>query len=542
MNQSGWWAFSRMVCGRGGWLVAVAVFWVCILRNVELPGLYMDAINPDYLAARWLNPGLSNPVWLIPGRPLPLLGNLYHGMQTLYAGLLTYGVLGTSVTSVRVAQALFGAFIVLFVWLALRRATTKPAIAAAMAVALATDMAFLGSFRTQAYIILAGQAWMMLGFYLAMRSVRDESPQRWVLPLSGACMGLAVYGYFVFLFFLPPIMALVALGPGSRGGFRRVVHWGAGFVVGMLPYVIGYIELAVAVGGVGPFIEWMRNSLGALKPTEGSVSYLAGLGSAWSNGRMGLAGTGNELMMLNEQVSASLIGWRTGLAGLATVICVLGAWVDWRANPRLARILLASAALPVSYVLCAGWFGSRLWVHHFTVLVAVSYLLLGLATYWLVARLPDRRWLKGIGVAILGVLLTVNVVQQNRVHAGLVATGGVGMSTDALTAMARSALTEKDRAVWFFPDWGFFMPFAFLTGNKVRYENEFTDDALARHAGSGREVRVAFWKREDQERHREVLERNGMKDVRLYSIDRRDGQPGLYVLTGSRTAGAAPVR
>ena len=522
---------------RGPWgcVIALAVFWVCILRNAELPGLYMDAINPDYLVARWLNPGLANPVWVMPGPSLPLLGNLYHGTQTMFIGLLTYGVLGTSVVSARVAQAIFGAAIVLLTWLILRRAAKRPLLAMVVATALATDMAFIGSFRTQAYIILAGQAWMMLALYLAMRSSQQEQPSPWSSLLSGVSMGLAVYGYFVFLFFLLPIAALAILGGGRNGAGRRACLWALGFVIGMLPYVIGYVWLAVDVGGIGPFVEWMRGALAGLKPTSGSSSYLAGLASAVQNARLGLTGSGNEIMMIGESVSSGFAILRVGMTLLATAVCLVGAWLDWRRTPREARLLAAFAMLPLVYVLAAAWFGSRLWVHHFTVLVAVEYLTVGMAAAWLGGQGGKLRWQQWTGAVLAVVLLVVNVVQQNRVHAQLVRTGGVGMSTDALPALARAALTEKNSSVWFFPDWGFFMPFMFLTGNQVPYENELTADSLRRHLGGRRGVRVAFWKEEDQQRHRKLLEANGIGDIRLYRMDRRDGQPALYVLSGQET-------
>ena len=47
----------------------------------------MDAINPDYLVGRWLNPELQNPAWTLPGPELPLLGNLYQINPTSQKGL-----------------------------------------------------------------------------------------------------------------------------------------------------------------------------------------------------------------------------------------------------------------------------------------------------------------------------------------------------------------------------------------------------------------------------------------------------------------------
>lgn len=520
--------------GAWGWLVALAVFWLCVLRNVELPGLYMDAINPDYLFARWWNPELKNPVWVLPTGPVPLLGNLYHGMQTLYVGALAYGLLGTSVVSVRATHAMYGSLIVLLIWLILRRVSGRPMLATVLAVSLATDMAFIGSFRTQAYIILAGQVWMLLALWLALRSMQDAKLSCWPLLLSGMGMGLAAYGYFVLLFFVPPVAALATLGPGRQKMGQRLLLWCAGFVAGMLPYVVGYIELLVALGGVAPLVDWMRNTLGTLKPTVGRESYWVGLGHVLDFARWGLVGLGNEYIMLNELVSAPLVAWRAVCVAIAGAVCLFGSWLEWRTRPGLAKALLACAALPVIYIGLAAGFGSRLGVHHFMVLVALGYLLLGLAVYWLALRLPHERGWRVVSVLLAAVLLVVNIAQQNRVQGRLVATGGVGMSTDALTALARTALTEREHAVWFFPEWGFFMPFAFLTANQVLYENELTVVALKRLVVSGKDVRVAFWQEDQQAIYRGVLEQADIRDIQLHRMYRRDGQVALYVLSGSR--------
>jgi hypothetical protein len=528
-------AALRALHGPVGLSVALAVFCVCALRNLELPGLYMDAINPDYLVARWLHPALDNPVWVLPGPKLPILGNLYHGTQTLWLGLLTYGVLGTSVASARLTHALFGAIIVLLAWLILRRATGRPLLALALAIGLATDMAFLGSFRTQAYIILAGQVWMMCGAYLAIRATQAQGTSLRTLVLCGVSMGLAVYGYFVFLFFVPPLAWLAIFGAGKEGAMRRSAAWVAGFAFGMLPYFVGYAGLMYAVGGLGPFVEWMRNALTGLKPGGGSPDYLSGLASAFSNARLGLAGVGNELMMTNQAISTSHAVSKPILAVASMTVCLVGAWREWRRDPRSARVLLALALLPVVYVLLAACFGARMWVHHFTVLVAVGYLVLGLALHWLSIRLGVGNWQHPAFVALLLLpLLAVNVSQQNRVHAALVRTGGTGMSSDALAVLSRTALAEKDRTVWFFPEWGFFMPFAFLTGNRVSYELDLTPDLLRKHLGSRPDVRVAFWKERDRARYLKVLQENGIADIRDEFLNQRDGEPVLHVLAGQR--------
>jgi len=112
------------------------------------------------------------------------------------------------------------------------------------------------------------------------------------------------------------------------------------------------------------------------------------------------------------------------------------------------------------------------------------------------------------------------------------------MSTDALSALAREALTERGDVVWYFPDWGFFMPFAFLTGNQVPYQLALNPEALEHQRGKYGKLRVALWNQADQESYERFLREQGVQDVRTSVMLRRDGQPAFYVLEG-RLDGAA---
>ena len=517
-------------------LIALSLFWVCALRHVEVPGLYMDAINPDYLAARWLHPGIANPVWTLPGPDLPLLGNLYHGTQNLYFGLLTYGVFGTSVFSARLTHALFGAAIVALLYVATRRATGRPWLALLAALGLATDMAFIGSFRTQSYIVLGGQVWMLAAFYFALGALRESEARVGELMASGACIGLAAYGYFVHLFFVPVIAALAVLGPGTKGMSRRATFWSLGFIAGMLPYVVGYAWAIVELGGLGPFLEWLQAALAGLKPMHGSPSYLAGLEAGLRDARLALAGIGNEMMMTGKAVSTSASIVRPVVLALGCAVCMAAAILQWRVQPNKARTFLAVASLPLMYWLLAAIFGGRLWVHHYTVLVAISYLVMGAALCALADLLVAVRLQRVAVAGLMAGLLACNVSQQNSVFAELDRTGGVGKSTEMLDLLARSALAERGEAVYYFPDWGFFMPFAFLTGNRVKYEVELSPAALARHRGMLDEVRVAFWAKRDRERYEAILREAGVQGIRIYAFAQRDGAPAFYLLAGRMRA------
>ena len=121
-------------------LFVQAAFWIGILRHIELPGLYMDAVNPDYLAVQTLNPELSNPAWILPTAWFPILGNLYHGVQNYYLDLPLFWFFGSNIVTVRFSQALFGSIIVLLLYSVSIRATGNRLISFFASLALATNI------------------------------------------------------------------------------------------------------------------------------------------------------------------------------------------------------------------------------------------------------------------------------------------------------------------------------------------------------------------------------------------------------------------
>src|SRR5664279_3129088 len=68
------------------------VFACAVAWHVELPGLYMDAVNPDYMVVDLINgPADASPAWYLPGNMLagriPLLTSIYHGTSQVWYAL-----------------------------------------------------------------------------------------------------------------------------------------------------------------------------------------------------------------------------------------------------------------------------------------------------------------------------------------------------------------------------------------------------------------------------------------------------------------------
>ena len=71
--------------------------------HIDLPGVYMDEVNPDYLAVKILNPRHAPIVaWVLQanyllGDRVPMMVQLYHGSQTFWLGLPLFWLFGTTV-------------------------------------------------------------------------------------------------------------------------------------------------------------------------------------------------------------------------------------------------------------------------------------------------------------------------------------------------------------------------------------------------------------------------------------------------------------
>lgn len=525
---------------RGRDLAALAVlqllFWSGICNHFELPGLYMDAVNPDYLAARTLNTALHNPVFAMPTVFVPLLGNLYHGMQNYYVGLPIFAVMGFNLLALRIAQALFGAATVSMLYAVAYRATRSRLLGFLAALGLATDVAFIASFRTQFYIILAGAFWLLCAVYCALPS-RSTAPSRRQIVGSGVFFGLAIYAYFVYLFFLP--MVLLCALQNTRS-WRTIASWGLGLMIGVLPYVIGYLSLTVALGGLEPTLVWLKQTVTGLAPLSAKLTFLESLANSFRNVRFAVQNTGNELMIFGA--SPPLLWPQIKLWALGASLLWVAVWhfktrlVGTEPKASAQQSLLTPGQLvwlPVSYFGISLLFGNRLWVHHFSVLLPLLYLMAALALSPALQVPPSwlrPRFLRAGMLALIAVMAGANLQQQSNFFARLEQTGGVGKMSDSINRMAEDARTAPEYVVYIFPEWGFFMPFSFLTANQRPYEVELSTAVLYKHAQLGHELRIAYWSAADDEKYQQILAEHGFRLIEITTYFQRDLQPAFRLM------------
>jgi hypothetical protein len=142
-------------------------------------------------------------------------------------------------------------------------------------------------------------------------------------------------------------------------------------------------------------------------------------------------------------------------------------------------------------------------------------------------RLALPKW---AGFALMSVFIVGNLHQQQVFFERLVATGGNGYLSNAMNRMADDALSMPADVVHVFPEWGFGMPFAFLTANHRTYETDIGDANLQRLAAAGTTLRLFYWKPETGSSYRDALLAHGYQIGNSGAYLQRDQKPAFYWL------------
>jgi len=378
---------------------------------------------------------------------------------------------------------------------------------------------------------------------LLMLIPRDRAtPGAGRLIASGFFAGLGVYAYFVHAFFVPAILGMVLLTTekGRRG--RAVACCCAGIVLGMIPYIAGFSAMAAAVGGVEPWLEQMRSTVSAIAPFSSKLSIPDSYAHAAEMARIAITNSANESMIFHRlATSGTWLSVKYALVLGAIAVALLFGVVFHRSLGAPQRtIVLAALLLPLSYFLFTGLLGKRLWAHHFSVMIPLMYLLWSAAAFAVFSMIPRLAafpgrlaWTRTVqsmtGIAVVA-LVAANLAQQERFFAELNRTGGTDNMSDALNRFSLEANSEPASTVYFFPEWGFSMPFSLLTGNRLSMRTALDAPAVEDARRRFTKLQLAVWTEEQANRYAERLRELGIRDVTRRVVPRRSGEPGLYVL------------
>ncbi len=497
-------AWRRRIAAHAPALVvasALIVFAFAYAMDWRLPGLYMDAVNPEYII-----PGIFDPKapghhpWIVPGNVIlgrfPLFtGQIYHGSTQIYFALPLMALFGVDVGTLRITQGAAGFLIVLLLAQFMRRADApaKSAIAAAALVPLALDPSFVVALRTQAYSCLFPMM-LLLGAMLLLRDWESKPRPALRLVASGLLFGLSVFSYFIFAFFFPALVWLFLTGrtQNARRDLGFAALWLFACLAGYLPVIGGLFRVSQALGSFEAMLRWLHGHSDSLRPLGDAGSAMDRVRTMSVVARGVLTGRWPWLMVLQHHA-----GDFTGSLKAALLVLVpVGTLIVARAVPRDDRRAIATPLVfVVSFLACAAVFGNRLDGHHYTTIVPFLYAAFGAAcaAWWTRPReTATARVAAASGFALLAVVAVMNTFNLAHFHRDLEASGGAAMYSDAIDRFAHRVARDDPDATAYFPDWGYVMPFVFVTRARLAWLDSVDPDRIARESCTGKPQVVVF--------------------------------------------------
>ncbi len=537
------------------YFIVVAVVYLALTAwNIDLPGVYMDAVSPDYLAVKILNPHHEPIVaWVLRGNYLlgnraPVLIALYHGSHTFWLGLPFFWLFGMSVEGLRLTHAMFAIGVLAGLFFLLRQLRVHPAAATLACVLLALDPSFFYAFRTQSYITLLPDAWLLVAIALVIASAPDGE-RRW--GLSGVLAGLAVSSYFIHAFFLPALLIAI-WGVAGRGNHRLLacIKWGAGFLLGVTPLLLGYALLLRHVGSLGGMVEFFRDQQSSLGAFSSPLSVADRLSFAWRMVDGVVSNAWHHSMMFGE--------WKAVPGSEIKLLLLIGLpyvlWIAAEAQRTSIAALRVILSLPLSFALVALVFGDRLGGHHYVTVLPLLYAGLVIALQHASTILRSIRVRNGLVALVAVAGLVTNVQGQVAEGRRLQATRGVGLMSDAINRFANDLNGMASKPFLFLADWGLSIPVVFLTRGSIGMATD-EDFVLGRKMiCSGRDVavalvngdwpaRIAQWRSELQGEERSVKAYDETSGKAVFLVVTFSGKP-MAAMCGrsNRSEGDAPAQ
>jgi hypothetical protein len=364
---------------------------------------------------------------------------------------------------------------------------------------------------------------------------------------SGLLLGLAIFGYFIYAFFVPAMAIAVYFwchdrhtrlvdDLNVRGGYPALLVWSAGLFVGLLPYAVGFVLMAINKGSFASFFEYVAGLLNGLQVAKAHTDSMGRFEAVWTY-FLGLVNHTAQSGYWTTGVQ-SLQGGVVKAVGLALLPPVLLLVAELRGTAtRASRLLIGLSA---SFFLAASIFGARLGSHHFGPVMILLYLALSQTLFDALRSKLVPNWLseqRDVNKGQLIAVSTLVLVCAYNLHAQLVSrdqlrqTGGTGLYSDAINRFAADINANHRSAIHFMPDWGIWMPTVFLTGGKV----DIVGDENFKHARwllcQNREARWVFVEGNRKERIESVTTRLDWDPPEVTSWRQRDGKVVFDVAT-----------
>lgn len=216
-------------------IVIISYFIISVIGNYV--GLYYDSVNPEHLSPFLLNNFKTGAgFWAYP-----ILGKVYHGLLNAY--IMTFLLMLISIPSITLlhfVSASYGAFISCMIYKILKKLKVNKIIAGLVSILTSLSTALIYIYVSQYYIELTGMVFEIIAINLFINWLINHKNKS--LLASGVLSSVACFGYYNYIFFAPSyiVLTLIESYHEKKNILNNVMIYIIGFVIGLLPYIIGY--------------------------------------------------------------------------------------------------------------------------------------------------------------------------------------------------------------------------------------------------------------------------------------------------------------
>ncbi len=449
---------SAVVLDWAGFCLALVLFAILGLWNLNLPGLYQDEALDVAPAARLLKGYAPWPYSLFPTTlALPLMVGDHVGPTSTYLMLPFLRVLGIGVPAVRLYEFSVGVAGLLLVFLWARRALT-PGTAWIAALLLAAMPSFWLACRNGLHVSFIVVA-IAAGALICLDRWRRDNSTSW-LYAGSFLLGVGFSTKILFIWFLAALVAGMLIAP--RGLLRRISRRQKA------------VNIVCFAAGCAPFLLFVLLSRGLILRTI--ASNLTHTPYGVKNSAV-LANMLTQLHSFTYLLDGSWLAW-TGVSPhnpVALPLFLLASTylvVRWRdAGTGLLRFsLLATVVIVFASCFTISTLGPK----HLVILLPFPTVLVAAAVgkAWSWRRRPSSLVVFSLLVTMAAAQLGWDLADDRRYLMSLAATQGVGMFSSAHGELTEYLLAEGVQLPMA-GDWGFDSNLETLSQGRVRVRQIF---------------------------------------------------------------------
>lgn len=550
-------------------LLFMGINILSILRMEDSIGLYLDAVNPDYLATQILNNSNFSSTVTLPFVGIPLLGQIYHGTVTMFGSLLSMLITGTtSVLQHRITNSVYAALATTVLYKILKSMNVSYLLSLATCILLCLSPNLIATFFTQYYIELPGVLFLLLQIYYLLKWRKNGKSNH--LLLTGIFGGLAIYDYFNFVFFVPSVLLLTIIDSLNKKEKRLIESFFVlitGYAIGVTPYVAGLIELllcslksmsdnikiAITLGislliiAVLFYIYKLQNNtciknkvISIILLATGAAlvlvlivfviseyqNYFLGLHIEGESGdlftRIKLVWTYLCQVLCHSSIEYLIIGKYTSvlmwtIPTCTVVISFITLYFHNDKENEKINYLSMIYFITVIYLICCIAMVTRMQGQHFICILFLMYIALGLAVSLLSDYMSNNDFKINSGKTIKIIYLVICIIlmfNQTSIVFKVKNVNGLDNSynkyySNAIQRLSEHAIERKnngEKQYYVFPEWGMICGFDYLTGNSIHFSGFIDNSALKwLNEENGYVIIVCYWDEEKTETYKSQL-------------------------------------